>query len=177
METVPITNRRRFMDISPKQEEYIAQQAYRQIIEQYRRSLLPSWDSRTRFVKRVAEKLIGVSGMQGLNSFSPLHSVDLIRRLPFSRKCESEADYIGLLLMAQACYDPEEAIGMWERMNKYQKGVSQFLSTHPNPEYRMKNIRKWMPEALRKRAESDCVHQYDDFRKITDQFRPQWAAW
>ena len=38
--------------------------------------------------------------------------------LPFSRKLESEADYIGLLLMAQACYDPNAAIEMWKRMSQ-----------------------------------------------------------
>lgn len=34
--------------------------------------------------------------------------------MPFSRKMESEADYMGLLLMAQACYDPAAAVGLWE---------------------------------------------------------------
>ncbi|CAG8454885.1 6436_t:CDS:2 [Racocetra fulgida] len=86
--------------------------------------------------------------------------------MPFSRKCESEADYIGLLLMAQACYNPEEAIKMWKRMSKAEKvAPPQFLSTHPNHEARIKKINEWMPEALQKRAESDCLHQFEGFRK------------
>jgi predicted Zn-dependent protease len=69
--------------------------------------------------------------------------------LPFSRKHESEADYIGLLLAAQAGYDPQEAVRVWERMA--QAGGSQpaeFLSTHPSHGTRIKQLQEWMPEAL-----------------------------
>ena len=69
--------------------------------------------------------------------------------LPFSRKHESEADYIGLLLAAQAGYDPHEAIHVWERME--QTGGNQppeFMSTHPSHGTRIKQIEEWMPEAL-----------------------------
>jgi len=69
--------------------------------------------------------------------------------LPFSRKHESEADYIGLLLAAQAGYDPHEAVRVWERMA--QAGGSQppeFMSTHPSHGTRIKQLEEWMPEAL-----------------------------
>lgn len=69
--------------------------------------------------------------------------------LPFSRKHESEADYIGLLLAAQAGYDPHEAVHVWERMA--QAGGNQppeFMSTHPSHGTRIKQIEEWMPEAL-----------------------------
>jgi predicted Zn-dependent protease len=69
--------------------------------------------------------------------------------LPFSRKHESEADYIGLLLSAQAGYDPQEAVRVWERME--QAGGSQppeFMSTHPSHGTRIKQLEGWMPEAL-----------------------------
>lgn len=50
-----------------------------------------------------------------------------------SREQESEADHIGLMLMAEACYDPRGAIGLWERMEKSQKGAPpEWLSTHPS---------------------------------------------
>ena len=72
--------------------------------------------------------------------------------LPYSRKHESEADYIGLLLMAKAGYDPNEAIKFWQRMasaaSGSQGGLSDFLSTHPSDEKRIKDLRDHLPEAL-----------------------------
>jgi predicted Zn-dependent protease len=69
--------------------------------------------------------------------------------LPFSRSHESEADYIGLLLAAQAGYDPREAVHLWERMAQATKGQPpQFLSTHPGHDTRIRQLEGWMPEAL-----------------------------
>ena len=69
--------------------------------------------------------------------------------LPFSRAHESEADHVGIILAAQAGYDPREAIHLWERME--QAGGAQppgFLSTHPSHGTRIKQLEEWMPEAL-----------------------------
>jgi len=69
--------------------------------------------------------------------------------LPFSRLEESEADRIGLILMAKAGYDPREAVGFWERMAKAGgKKPPAFLSTHPTDEKRIAQIKEWIPEAL-----------------------------
>ena len=69
--------------------------------------------------------------------------------LPFSRAHESEADYIGLLLAAQAGYDPREAVRVWERMEQVSKGQpAEFLSTHPSHGTRIKQLEGWMKEAL-----------------------------
>jgi predicted Zn-dependent protease len=80
--------------------------------------------------------------------------------LPFSRVQESEADYIGLRLMAQAGYDPHESIAFWERMSGCPRnmigklcfrsgaGVPEFLSTHPSEETRIKNLERWIPQAM-----------------------------
>ncbi len=71
--------------------------------------------------------------------------------LPYSRAQESEADHIGLLLMAKAGYDPREAIGLWHRMDQASGGSGrgpEFLSTHPNPGTRIANLEGWMPQAL-----------------------------
>jgi predicted Zn-dependent protease len=70
--------------------------------------------------------------------------------LPFSRKHESEADYIGILLAADAGYDPRESVLLWERMGQLSRGTSpsEFLSTHPNHETRIIQLKKWMPEAM-----------------------------
>ncbi len=71
--------------------------------------------------------------------------------LPMSRKQESEADHIGLVLMALAGYDPHAAIALWERLaslNKGQKGA-QWLSTHPTDDARIADIKSWVPEAMK----------------------------
>lgn len=70
--------------------------------------------------------------------------------LPFSRKHESEADYIGILLAADAGYDPRESVSLWERMGQLSQGggPSEFLSTHPSHETRIDQLKKWMPEAM-----------------------------
>ena len=70
--------------------------------------------------------------------------------LPYSRVQESEADRIGLTLMAKAGYDPREAVPFWKRMNE--KGGSrppEFLSTHPAPETRITEIEAHLPEAMK----------------------------
>jgi predicted Zn-dependent protease len=70
--------------------------------------------------------------------------------LPFSRKHESEADYIGILLAADAGYDPRESVALWERMEQASGGggPSEFISTHPSHETRIDQLKKWMPEAM-----------------------------
>ena len=71
--------------------------------------------------------------------------------LPMSRAQESEADRIGLVLMALAGYDPREAIGLWERMRAASSGASgrrSGSSTHPADTTRIADIRRWLPEAM-----------------------------
>jgi predicted Zn-dependent protease len=70
--------------------------------------------------------------------------------LPFNRSQESEADRIGLILMAKAGYDPREAIPFWQRMDAGKKGQGppEFLSTHPSGTTRIAQLKQWLPEAL-----------------------------
>ncbi len=74
--------------------------------------------------------------------------------LPFGRSQETEADRIGLILMAKAGYDPRVAVDLWQRMETMEKkdGAKgrppEFLSTHPGYETRVQNIRSFLPEAL-----------------------------
>src|SRR5213593_2358651 len=70
--------------------------------------------------------------------------------LPYSRAQESEADHIGLLLMARAGYDPHGALAFWQRMERAAGGAPpEFLSTHPSHGTREQQIQAWLPEALR----------------------------
>ena len=69
--------------------------------------------------------------------------------LPYSRTHEKEADRLGLIFMAMAGYDPEAAVGFWERMAELKDGPSmpEFLSTHPASQTRIENIENYMHEA------------------------------
>lgn len=69
--------------------------------------------------------------------------------LPFSRSHETEADRIGLQIMAIAGYDPTEAAELWKRMRDKASGQAppEFLSTHPSNETRIQNLTAWAPLA------------------------------
>ena len=69
--------------------------------------------------------------------------------LPFSREHENEADAMGLMYMARAGYDPREAIGFWERMERASGGQPpEFMSTHPSHATRVQRLHEMMPRAL-----------------------------
>jgi predicted Zn-dependent protease len=74
-----------------------------------------------------------------------------IGMLKFSRQHESEADKIGLIFMAIAGYDPQEAPKFWERMSAGASGQKppEWLSTHPSDETRIKGLQAAMPEAMK----------------------------
>src|SRR5215470_8154566 len=69
--------------------------------------------------------------------------------LPFSRSQESEADHIGLILMAKAGYDPDASIALWQRMEAAERGHNppEWLSTHPAPTTRIQDLQTWVAEA------------------------------
>ncbi|MBN1425378.1 M48 family metallopeptidase [Candidatus Fermentibacteria bacterium] len=70
--------------------------------------------------------------------------------LPYSRVHETEADRLGLIFMAMAGYDPNEAVAFWQRMAAYKGGGGppEFLSTHPSDASRIAAIRQAIPEAM-----------------------------
>ncbi|MCG8477389.1 MAG: M48 family metallopeptidase [Cytophagales bacterium] len=71
--------------------------------------------------------------------------------LKYSRVHETEADKIGLVIMAMAGYNPQESIEFWKRMSEMSKGQAppEFLSTHPSHDTRIENLKRFMPEAMR----------------------------
>ncbi len=76
----------------------------------------------------------------------------LFVQLPYSRRHEYEADRIGLMLMADAGYDPRESVYFWRRMQKLGEARGgkppEFLSTHPSDAHRIAQLQQYMPEAL-----------------------------
>jgi Zn-dependent protease with chaperone function len=95
--------------------------------------------------------------------FGPLIGIGL--QLPYSRKLESEADHIGLLLMSRACYNPEKAPELWQRMKLFEKQTGKtdsellkFVSTHPSHNKRIQNLKEWTPEALEEYEKSGCYN-------------------
>lgn len=90
--------------------------------------------------------------------------------LPASRKQENEADYIGLMMMSKSCYDPAEAVRVWQRMEAADSEGSempQWLSTHPSNAHRIEQMQKWLPEAETARQDTGCaisLHQSQAFQ-------------
>jgi predicted Zn-dependent protease len=103
---------------------------------------------------QVAGAAAGASGMNPLLSQGTMAALGAGAQvgvlLPFSRKHESEADYIGILLAADAGYDPRESVALWERMAQMSGGggPAEFMSTHPSNETRIDQLKKWLPEAM-----------------------------
>ncbi|KAJ3133422.1 hypothetical protein HDU90_005741 [Geranomyces variabilis] len=253
LDTVPVTQRRRFMDISVDTEKLMAQQAYHEVMREFRHHILPPAHPYSVFVNQVAHKLIRVSGLQDLKwevyvidspqknafvlpggkifVFSGLlpiagdkdgmaavlgheighqvarHTAEKLSwskltviaqtiiafvfggdfqflsglflqlgvLLPFSRKMEVEADHIGLCLMAQACYDPRAAVGMWERMSQADKqspGILAYVQTHPSHANRIEKIKAWLPEALGILNASDCRQTFEMFQGFRKYAQP-----
>ena len=76
--------------------------------------------------------------------------MDFPEDLKYSRTHEYEADHLGLIFMAMAGYNPEEAVAFWQRMVAQSKGSAppEFLSTHPAGENRIQNLKELLPEAM-----------------------------
>jgi len=71
--------------------------------------------------------------------------------MPFSRLHESEADVIGIELMAKAGFDPSESVTLWQKMAQASQGAQpvEFLSTHPSHATRIDDLRTHLPKAMK----------------------------
>ena len=88
-------------------------------------------------------KLSQVNRTTGMNTVGLLSQLGIM--FPFNRKQESEADYLGLIFSSLSGYDIRETIKIWERMKEFNKGKtpSEFMSTHPSPDNRIRKIKDW----------------------------------
>ena len=93
-------------------------------------------------------KISQVNRATGMNTVGLLTQLGIMN--PFSRKQESEADYLGLIFSSLSGYDIRETVKVWERMQKANKGKEppEFMSTHPSSSNRIKKINDWMNEVI-----------------------------
>ena len=93
-------------------------------------------------------KISQVNRATGMNTVGLLTQIGIMN--PFSRKQESEADYLGLIFSSLSGYDIRETVKVWERMQKATKGKEppEFMSTHPSSSNRIKTINDWMNEVI-----------------------------
>jgi predicted Zn-dependent protease len=105
-----------------------------QMLAQYGAQLLgESLSQKSEIVQAIASTVYGVGAQYGVT-------------LPFSRKHETEADYMGLILMTMAGYNPDKAVTFWQKMSASSGGkVPEFMSTHPSDARRISDIQKELP--------------------------------
>jgi predicted Zn-dependent protease len=133
-ETVPYTGRSQLQFISPRQESEMGARVGSRIAAVTGH---PEYKWKYRLIQAVA-CLLGAGATVGV-------------LLPWSRAQESEADHVGLILMAKAGYDPHVARDLWVRVATASQGPGkppEFLSTHPPEPTRIRQIDVWMSEAM-----------------------------
>ena len=93
-------------------------------------------------------KLSQVNRVTGMNTVGLLSQIGIMN--PFSRKQESEADYLGMIFASLSGYDIRETKKLWQRMKKSNKGKepAEFMSTHPSSSTRIKNLTEWENEII-----------------------------
>ena len=93
-------------------------------------------------------KLSQVNRVTGMNTVGLLSQIGIMN--PFSRTQESEADYLGMIFSSLSGYDIRETKKLWQRMKDSKKGkeISEFMSTHPSSDTRIKNLTQWENEVI-----------------------------
>lgn len=115
-----------------------------EMLAQYGAQILgQTLSQKSAMVQTLAGKVYGVGAQYGVV-------------LPFSRKHESEADYMGLIFMAMAGYNPDVAVKFWEKMSSAGGAkVPELMSTHPSDARRISDIQKELPQIKAKYVISD----------------------
>ena len=93
-------------------------------------------------------KLSQVNRTTGMNTVGLLSQLGIMN--PFSRKQESEADYLGMIFSSLSGYDIRETVNIWKRMKEINKGKepAEFMSTHPSADNRIKKLNGWINEVV-----------------------------
>ena len=93
-------------------------------------------------------KLSQVNRVSGMNTVGLISQLGIMN--PFSRKQESEADYLGMIFSSLSGYDIRETSKIWQRMKEFNKGKAppEFMSTHPSADNRIKKINEWTNEII-----------------------------
>jgi predicted Zn-dependent protease len=93
-------------------------------------------------------KLSQVNKVSGMNTIGLISQIGILN--PFSRTQESEADYLGMIFSSLSGYDIRETKKLWERMKASKKGkeISEFMSTHPSSDTRIRNLKKWESQII-----------------------------
>lgn len=109
-----------------------------QVMTQYGAAILgQAVSNKSAIVQTLANTVYGVGAQYGV-------------MLPYSRKHEYEADYMGLIFMSMAGYNPETAVTFWQKMSSNGgKAAPEFMSTHPSDNSRIAEIKKHLPEAAK----------------------------
>lgn len=118
-----------------------------QILAQYGAQVLnQSLSQKSAAIQAIANNVYGIGAQYGM-------------MLPFSRKHESEADYMGLIFMTMAGYNPDVAVGFWQKMSAGGgAGVPEFMSTHPSDATRIRDIQAALP-AIKAEYGGGAAHQ------------------
>ena len=93
-------------------------------------------------------KLSQVNRATGMDTVGLLQQIGIMN--PFTRKQETEADYLGLIFSSLSGYDIRETTKFWERMKEINKGKEppEFMNTHPSSQKRIENLDGWMNEII-----------------------------
>ncbi|ESZ98475.1 hypothetical protein SBOR_1137 [Sclerotinia borealis F-4128] len=126
---------------------------------------------------RVLFRFMDATGYTGgLGELLGALALEFGMNLPASRNQETEADQIGLMIMAKSCYNPQAAVGVWERMQAAEKNAPpQWLSTHPSNGNRITQMQEWMFEAEAARSDSGCAPTTDNFNDFRGAFGGFWS--
>ena len=101
-------------------------------------------------LEQVGQMAGAMSGMSQQSMQAVMAVYGYGHSLPYARKQETQADEFGLMLAAAACFNPQEAIPLWERMDSQSGGQAppEFASDHPSAGTRIQDLQRLMPKAM-----------------------------
>ncbi|KAK6599548.1 hypothetical protein ACHAPF_006895 [Botrytis cinerea] len=126
---------------------------------------------------RILFRFLDATGYTGgLGQILGALALEFGMNLPASRNQETEADHIGLMIMAKSCYNPHAAVGVWERMQAAEKNAPpEWFSTHPSNSNRITQMQEWMSKAEAARDESGCAPTMNNFNSFQNAYGGLWS--